>query len=471
MKKSEIFSLSIVAGCTLSLSVALGVSDIWLYGRPGNVHRVIELVTLFFGLSILGISQFGFCRKSGFESWSLGLRSAAVCICILGVIVSSNAEFSLQSFQDLGRFFGIAAFAFLLKGHMEKIDGRALENLCALLLIPGVWYTYKLVVWYVEMVGYAGFHLTYSSLPNFSNFRVFNSLQALLLPIYVYFGLCYSYQRLLRKVAYVVALIWSLALIYTGARSVMVAFIAASIFVVFRYPDLVKPIVFRFVRFAVSVLLVYAVLFVVVPLFLQGEAGLHALRMDSPVRLKLWLFSLTKIPECLSGCGGQSFVVFTSRYFLYPFGSPHNTVLALLIEYGWLPTLFVGYCFLRVSKVIVRSVRSTFDVAVFFSLFSSVVDSLFAGAIYTPLVGIVLPLLLSVMMSRVHAASNTLQISGGTKGLIVEKYAGTVMLTFFYALFFLACFVSWLDIKNYSAVLSEPILAYPRFWEIGNFFM
>lgn len=470
LKSKDVSSVSAVIILILGLFFCLSPWVSYSFGKVGNTHRVAELLTIGAALISLGISApIGWTTKKNVSLWFGGLYCVGLLCCVGALIVSARSEFPLKSIQDFGLLSGGVALFLSLNRRLKDFSLSDLEMLGLLLLAPGIAYSFQLIILYIEMISYSGFGLHYSKLPHFSNFRPFNNLQAILIPVYLYYVFAYKgpWLKVVRGFAGFVACIWCLALLYTGARSVMVAFFCVLVFCVIYYPSLLRPFRASALKFGVLLLLMYGVLFLVVPYCYEGEAQVHAARTYTGDRRELWGFSIGKISECLWGCGGQSFVVLTSRDFNAPWGSPHNIILSLLIEYGVLLGAVMLGSILLVVKILVDTVKSVFELALLSSILACGIDSLFSGAIYAPLVGMSLPIVMAFLLSRVSGVGEFSRLNLGA----IQTYVRLGFFTFLHGFFILSVWISFLDLKFYGYKIAELVFSYPRFWEVGNFFL
>lgn len=465
-------NVSVLLLLAMTLSVSVLPFSLSPLGKFGNVHRIAELVFFALAIAILLVSLVSERRRINWGFFSIWSRVAGVALCGGALWVSWRSEYPLQSLQDIGLFSGSILLCLLFVISLKDVSSTLLEKFFLILLLPGFFYSAQLIAFYFEMVAYAGFSLGQSSLPGFSNFRNFNNLQAVLLPIYFYYAISDGVKsKVVTKIAFFVAVVWALALVYTGARSVIVAFFLSVIVVSFLYPELVSQYRRKLVKFLLLVACLYFFLFLLVPYFQGGQIAGHVARLDSSGRAGLWAFSLRKfVSECVWGCGGQSFVVLTSRGFPFHFGSPHNTFLSLFIEYGFWVGCLSLFLFIRLAGRLIATVTNGFELTLFFSISSFGVDSMFSGAIYSPLVGMCLPILLAGLLSR-QAGMVDRAAGKEISPTIIENYINTTILSFLFVCFILCLIISWADMAFFYGPISEVRYSYPRFWEVGNFFL
>jgi len=449
----------------------LGFSLGYPLGKPGNLARLIEYVSLGMALILVVFAKEGFTRfvnSDGVKSWR---RLLALVLCAWCVVVSAVSEFPLQSLQDFGLFLGIAGAALVLKSLLIYDEAKKPELLGLVFVVPGLVYSVKLIVFYIEMVNFAGFDLWVGSFPSFSNFRVLNDLQALLIPLFIYYAIGPTISKRWQRAAISgIALIWCLALLYSGARAILLGFTVASLIVFWFWRKTLSPYLPRLIRFFAFTGVAYLLLFWVVPLTIEDNPGVHAFRYGSGGRSELWGFAIPYLDECFWGCGGQSFVVLTSRFFTHPWGSVHNAFISFSIEYGMIPALLMCGLWMSILVDYGRSAKTPFEVTISFALITITVDSLFAGPYYSAIIGIVLPFFIGVALFRIHQC----RVLGAYTGVLLHinsRYVNIAFIAFIYGLFFLSGWVSYLDLKYFGAQITALEDSYPRFWEFGNFFL
>lgn len=456
---------------SLILAVYLGFSLGYPFGKSGNLARLMEYISLALAFILVLFVKDGITRFVNSDGVNFWRRLLALMLCIWCVAVSANAEFPLQSLQDFGLFLGIAGAALVLKSLLVYDETQKPELLGLVFLVPGSVYSVKLVVFYIELVNYSGFDLWVGSFPSFSNFRVLNDLQALLIPLFIYYAIGPTIsERWQRAAISGIALIWCLALLYSGARAILLGFTVASLIVFLFWRKTLSPYLPRLIRFFVFTGVAYLLLFGVVPLAIEDSPGVQAFRYGSGGRSELWGFAIPYLDECFWGCGGQSFVVLTSRFFTHPWGSVHNAFISLSIEYGMIPALLMCGLWMSILIGYARSAKTPFEATILFALITITVDSLFAGPYYSAVVGIVLPFFLGVALFKIHM-HRLFSTQAGAMPLICARYVNTAFFTFIYGLFFLSGWVSYLDLKYFGTQITALEDSYPRFWEFGNFFL
>lgn len=460
--------------CLLVIALVLCLIDLEVHYAvgSGNLHRIISICYISVALLFIGVESVWSSKGCWYAKGVSWFQLFFLLLCLIALLVSVRSEFVLQSLQDAGLLSGVMVLAWLLKRRMANVASSNFEKLCILFLVPGFLYSIRLVLLYIEMVDYAGFSLNFAKLPNFPNFRYFNNFQAIMLPLFVYFAVSdvLAKSRLLRSTAYFVSVVWVLALVYTGARSVILSFVISACLVLFLYPQYVLKYKKNIVILFFASLVAYLVFLVLVPAMLLEQIGVHALRFGAGGREKLWAFSLEWLGACVWGCGGQHFVVLTSRYFIEPYGSPHNTFLSLFIEYGIISVIIFVGILIGMAKDICRSVSTDFDMVVFFSLTSFFVDSLFSGAIYSPLVAMTIPFWFAYLLSRGSGAKRELDRSQEMSTL-AGRCLNVAVLSFGVSFFVIAAWALMLDIEYYGTEIFEYVMGYPRVWQHGGFFL
>lgn len=452
--------------CVFGLVAMLALPHFHLGVRWYTAHRAIEMTVIL----IAGCLALKDILSERHERIIASRWRLIILISLFAymIAVSLWSEYPVQSLQDSGRFAGLALVCYWLCFAYRNtcIDPRWFY----LLLIPCFYYSVYFLLFYFDLLLIER-SFTSNAVPAFSNVRQLNGLQVLVLPLlaYILTHVRQTHQRrLLVGVAYFVMVVWVVIAIYSGGRSLLLS-LAAAWLVVNCYPQVnMKPISRFWIKLLLLAVSLYAVFFVLVPLLAGHAANSNLIRSGSSGRIALWLFSLEHVRECLFGCGGQAFPVFSTREYYWPFGSPHNMFLVVLLEYGVGALSLVGVLVICMFKYMAEALKQFSTEARFFvaAFVGVLVDSLFSGNIYTPVVGIVLPL----VVARIYLLVGTKKVYSGS-AIAINGYLNLVFSVLCFGMLVLSIIATMIDFRYNFAELNKLGLAFPRFYEHGNFFV
>lgn len=375
--------------CTIILSLMLS-SVSFLLVDYFDAQRFAQLLALsIISVPFLSLTIF----KSILYSSSVSFRSLLLCLFVILYLVflGLSLENPIQHFQELGLFALIFLCAYLLYSESFRGSLYPTEQMWLWLLIPATIYCLQFVQQYLFMLATQNFSLV-DRIPRMSNIRHFSDLQCLLLPTLAYLAFfSRSVKAWQRHVAACVFVIWLIIAIFTGARALILGLLTAfSVFFCFCPRFYFNKLLPLLVAISVAVAL-YLVLFVWVGAQFELSDRGHLARASSSGRVEIWMHLIGHLPECILGCGLQSYVAvsYTDGPHL---GHPHNILLVMLYELGWPVCLALAYLLVCFLKRVYANRNSNLAMMCAFSLLVGAVDALFAGFQYTPLVGMLLPL-------------------------------------------------------------------------------
>ena len=420
-------------------------------GMPMNSYRVFELAYLF----AVGVCAF----FVGERKWG-GSIMFLLSLFILALVTTTSAFYGAQSLQDMGLFAGIVwAGLWLCRCNFEcSVRLTSFMSLCWLLPATQYSFLFVLEMFFTVAVGSVTGGGLY--IPGFSNIRQFNDLQSLLLPVIYYYAIAPNHH-MVKKIATVNAVVWTVLLFYTGARGHGLGYLVAGLSVFFLFPSLVRPHLLKIITIILCSCLVYGLLLALLP---SGISGNSVVRGGLSNREVLWAWVIENFFVCFWGCGGQSFAQLSmfNDVGLPAFGSPHNMLLSFLYEYGFLFVFVLVVLWGIYLNWLVKETTKLEYLVFIFVVTSVSVSSLFAGALYSPFLGIIFPMLVAQFSPK---------LSGDKRNNSRIRIKHYLVGTFLFTIFVLSLPVAVLDWHYFHEELSSQGNYAPRFYENGNFYL
>lgn len=464
----SIRSFFVCALFSISLALVLGPVHLFHYLSSYDNHRLMQILVLGISVLVLGLNRL--IGPAIHDNTFSRTRQFLLLFFSLGVLASALGVYGFQSLQDLGLMAGAVLCALLIKESLKGVPQTTLVRHLDLLLLPGLVYAIHMGFQYVFLLNVTGFSGS-PELINFANRRQFNDLQCVLLPFYVYLAVFRAHKiRVLKFVSYFVAVVWLVLAVYSGARALLLSLAVGLLFLYFYFPALVRPNVKKLFYLGLTTVMVYFALFVLIPWFMNEPETTNVLRIGSSGRVALWLFTASRAFDCWAGCGGQSFVALTTDYYPRSYGSPHNSILVFLYEYGILGLLAALAVWLLILSRALKSVKTPLQLCVVWALLTVSIDSLFSGFQYYPLGAMVLPLFVAIGLLY-QAESNSSSGDGKIRKYVNARHLNAALYTLLSVLFLLCALSLYLDSIHYPAPPLTDEVRYPRFYGHGGFFL
>lgn len=419
-------------------------------GMPMNSYRVFELAYI----SILGVCAFFVSEKR----WGLSIITL-LGMFILALVTTIAVSHGAQSLQDMGLFAGIVWVASCLCRCKFECSTRLKNIMSFCWLLSATLYSFLFALEMIFTVAVGSVTGRGLYIPGFSNIRQFNDLQSLFLPVIYYYAIAPNHH-VVKKIATVNAVVWTVLLFYTGARGHGLGYLAAGLSVCL-FSSLVRPHLIKIITIALCSFLVYGLLLALLP---SGISGNSVVRGGLSNREVLWSWVIENFFVCFWGCGGQSFAQLSmfNDVGLPAFGSPHNMLLSFLYEYGFLFVFVLVILWCIYLSWLVKKTTKLEHLVFLFVVISVSVSSLFAGALYSPFLGIVLPMLVAQFSPKLSDDKRN-----NSRIRIKHYFVGV----FLFTIFVLSLPVTVLDWRYFHEELSSQGNYTPRFYDNGNFYL
>ena len=372
------------------------------------------------------------------------------------VISSLLADEPMRAFQDLGFYCGLVLLVCVLYRELSGVASKQREKwYCCFVLGVATVYAISLVFNFLYVLSYeAGPGNVWVVFPNFPNPRLFNHIQAVLLP-----SLLLSLHLLAKRESWIflpfatlVAYVWMIALFYSEGRGIVLSLLIGAFLTVCVSQPFRKVAGYQAALLA-SGYLAYALIFQK-----ADAASSYSDRVTSTTssgRLELWLNCLSYITEHpFAGVGGQHYVTLGEG-----FGSPHNMPLLWAVEYGVPAALIVLLWVAGRFRVLLRSstALSLQGAGRIWALSTVLCYSLFTGNLLSPISQLMIALLVAMVMSDYQLQRRD---ATGWPGILFLCTGAALMV-----------FVSLMDVTLFQSSLSDTEEGrwWPRFWLNGHF--
>ena len=310
--------------------------------------------------------------------------------------------------------------------------------------------------------------------PEYPNVRIFNHVQVLVFPICWYLAFLDTESKTVRieKTFYKFCCVFTIAfLLHSNARGATLVVIGQSflMIVLLNYLGL-KP--WRSsLKNIMSVWIIgistFFILFVWVPSLFINEVSTVKLRTTSSGRFGMWIEALKLWSQNpIFGFGGMSYIQ-KELGITYRFGSPHNSVVQILFEYG-----LVGLSLITASVVVffgklwrlLKLSRSAIHTSAVISVIGGMVLSLASGVIGVPLSQLILFVLISTL-----AAAEIRYRSNVTIESSLERYSIRPLWSNFLGVLLFVSLIGLALVTRVELAGGDPSVYYvgPRFWEAG----
>jgi len=389
---------------------------------------------------------------------------------ILALTSSLFAQFPEKSLQEISLFlllfiFGITC-QFLARNNKTLIDRLFIVSI----VLGALLFICHFVICYLAAVVTNIPFSWVSPFVSFSNVRFFSQYQAYTLPILVIPLIEFKLPFRWRVVALLLLTFWWALHFATGTRSVWVALIVTTLFLLIFLKDKARQwLICQFVGMLIGGIFYLAFNYLTLDNSLYGLGSITKRGLDDNGRWPLWLSAFEMIKNHpLLGVGPMHFAFNNFTIAAHP----HNSVLHIAAEYG-LPVILIAIylviAFLK--KAIAWCIKPTYsenpqiNIALTASLVCGLCDSLFSGNIIMPHSQMLLFIIGGWLIGRNQATDlisielQPLQSKGRTLVLVAVVLAAiTIQLNG------VQSYYSYMK----RAQFSVPEYAHPRFWNDGH---
>lgn len=423
-----------------------------------GVYFVAVICILFAGVKEISL----FCNKS-FSKKSL---VALLVVILSAVLTSFFAEYSWRSFQDVFIYVSVLLSALMIGHALQGVPEKDVFAFVSVITLVAVG------IFFIHFSAYYSFFLFYpgeitaGEIPRFSNVRIFNHLQVLIFPLLVNAFVVLKDKRV-KALTFFFCAFWMCLFFYTGARGALLSLVLGVALQWFVGGYSASFYFKHYISIVLAGIALYLAVFEILPYFLSEDLPIRTvLRSGSSGRVELWLLALTKGFGCLPlGCGGQSFVNFTTLYHPFPFGTPHNVIFHLFVEYG--PVTVVLFCFgafgyLKYSMS--RKESSSNVLSLITAVTVYLIYSLFSGVYASTISLILLPVILGCLLA--------LKMKSREKEVLSrdDRWLSFIIVSLSLMLFLLGFMVVLSDLTNVLNEISGGSM-FPRFWSNGGVFI
>lgn len=395
--------------CCLYISVAPHV-DILPWFEAYNEKRLLELLLL---IVLLG---FSICNSSSRENWLsifeyLPVRSK-ILLCFMatiGIVSSTQAASPRFALLEVSLFVLLFAAMICVASCRVHLVGL-FDKMIAIALVMMGW---------LCLIGFLGYYLfalingtpfsQHDLLGNFSNIRFFNQIQSWTLSLMVLPLLLFPKRSLFITILFIaVAIGWWLLVFISGGRGILISGLIA-IPVTFLLFGKQAKCWFRWQVVAFTDgLVAYLLCFFLIPKIMSVDFGFF---LGSTIgrnmtytadRMQLWSSAVQMVQDMpWLGIGPMNYAIKSNNIATHP----HNSLLQIAAEWGLPVALIVIVIFfwgllewIKISKSPPAMSDININVALFASLLTAAIYSLFCGVIVMPLSQVSLILVIGWML-------------------------------------------------------------------------
>lgn len=441
----------------------------WVY----DSDRFAQIIILSVALSACALIP------SVFPSFSIKLKFSFCAIVALGLLSSLLAVKKEFALLELGLFTALLVLTFLLAFLSRKAPDKSLKLTILALSASVVTYLIGVLAGYsaglFEQVPLRWNDLFHS----YSNVRFFNQFQIWTLPLitagYLYFS---DEKPHASRVIAVIAVFWWMTLFLSSGRGATIAISLALLVSLFVYRKLAYRFVAVTLLFAISGLLLYWIMFSLMPawLSLPDTVMSELIRVKQESRLILWKDALEMIKaNPVLGVGPMHYA-----YYPNPIAAhPHNSLLQWAAEWGVVSLVLVlvivfygvrawiqaaGY---HASQHQSREAQLG-NVALFTSLMAGVTYSMVSGVIVMPHSQLMMCLIIGLMIGRCHIKRD-IQKNG-----TIARYESHFIRLLAIVTLIIMWWTVWpslserLEAGVFNVDMTNIETRGPRFWQVGG---
>jgi O-antigen ligase len=386
-------------------TLALPLFDSMSYAKTYDSQRELQIIILLLIQLLLFTPRIFQQYINMINSVAIKIRVALIMFIVSGVLAALYVEQPLYAWGELVQtlLFVNALFvmlsAFVLYPHIKSIILVAI--LCGFFL--GI----------VEFLSYSAAGLLLSGkidlklvYPDFGNYRFFNQIQVQLVFIVASLGFVLPAQY--RNWIILLGSINVFMLLIAGARGAILSIGCIFFMSYFFSNQYLRQLSDGLLKAIIIGAMFYGLYLVYELIFLESVSYEYLTRTKSSGRLAMWLDIIPTILKNPLGVGPyhySSLPPVTSFSLSYQPSHPHNSVLQVFLEWGWLAgfsLLFLGVNFLLYIKNILSSATNHLHLAVGCSLSAVCLLSLFSGVFVMPVSQITFVFILALFFSEVY---------------------------------------------------------------------
>jgi O-antigen ligase len=242
--------------------------------------------------------------------------------------------------------------------------------------------------------------------PDFGNYRFFNQIQVQLVFIVASLGFILPVQY--RNWIILLGSINVFMLLIAGARGAILSIGCIFFMSYFFSNQYLRQLSNSLLKAIIIGAIIYGLYLVYELVFLKSVSYEYLMRTQSSGRLAMWLEIIPTILKNPLGVGPyhySSLPPVTSSGLSYQPSHPHNSVLQVFLEWGWLAgfsLFFLGVNFLLYIKNILSSATNHLHLAVGCSLLAACLLSLFSGVFVMPVSQITFIFILALCFSAAY---------------------------------------------------------------------
>jgi len=468
---------------TLVVSRFLGCACAALYGLiapwyllefTGPIYdsaRFLELVILIsVAVLLLVISTWRHQSLMVFASIPNTIKLGLSAFLILALISSIFAQFPEKSLQEISLFLLLFMFGIICQ-FLTSNNKTLMDRLfIATILLGALLFICHFVICYLAAVVTNVSFSWISPFVSFSNVRFFSQYQAYTLPILVIPLITFNLPLRWRTVTLILLAFWWALHFATGTRSVWVALIITTLFLLIFLKDRARQwLIWQLVGMLIGGIFYLAFDYLTLDNSLYGLGSITKRGLDDNGRWPLWLNAFEMIKNHpLLGIGPMHFAFNNFTIAAHP----HNSTLHIAAEYGLPAVLIAVYLVVALlKKAVVWCIKPTYsenpqiNIALTASLVCGLCDSLLSGNIIMPHSQMMLFMIGGWLIGRNQATDlisielQPLQSKGRTLVLVTVVLAAlTIQLNG------VQSYYSYMKRTQFSV----PEYAHPRFWNDGH---
>jgi len=396
----------------------------------------------------------------------IGLRALS----ILALTSSILAQFPEKSLQEISLFLLLFMFGIICQ-FLTSNNRTLMDRLfIATILLGALLFICHFVICYLAAVVTNIPFSWVTPFVSFSNVRFFSQYQAYTLPILVIPLVTFKLPFRWRAVTLILLAFWWALHFATGTRSVWVALIVTTLFLLIFLKDRARQwLIWQLMGMLIGGIFYLAFDYLTLDNSLYGLGSITKRGLDDNGRWPLWLNAFEMIKNHpLLGIGPMHFAFNNFTIAAHP----HNSILHIAAEYGLPAVLIAVYLVVALlKKAVVWCIKPTYsenpqiNIALTASLVCGLCDSLLSGNIIMPHSQMMLFMIGGWLIGRNQATDlisvelQPLQSKGRTLVLVAVVLAAiTIQLN---------------DVQSYYSYMkrtqfSVPEYAHPRFWNDGH---
>jgi hypothetical protein len=385
--------------------LVLSIYDSLSYSKIYNGQRELQIIILLLLQCLLLLPTVFQQYTNIIGSVAVKIKVALIMFIVSGVIAALFVEQPLYAWGELVQTLLFVNALFVVLGAFVLYPKMKIIILVAILV--------GLLLGIVEFVSYSAAGLLLSGkidlnlvYPDFGNYRFFNQIQVQLIFIVASLGFILPVQY--RNWIILLGSINVFMLLIAGARGAILS-IGCIFFMSYFFSNQYLRQLSNSLSKAIIIGAMFYGLYLAYELvFLKSVSYEYLMRTQSSGRLAMWLEIIPTILKNPLGVGPyhySSLPPVTSFGLSYQPSHPHNSVLQVFLEWGWLAgfsLLFLGVNFLLYIKSILSSATNYLHLAAGCSLLAACLYSLLSGGFVMPVSQITFVFILALFFSKAY---------------------------------------------------------------------